>query len=126
MRKRPISVTVVCWILIAMSIISLLASTMTLNNPVTRELMAQSALPVNMQYVLMYVGVLVTLVSSVAMLKGRRWARWFYVGWSTLGFLIGIVTSPVKAAMIPGLIIFLIIVYFLFRPPATAYFTDEH
>ncbi len=122
MRKRPISVTVVCWILIVMSTISLLASTMALNNPVTRELMAQSALPVNLQYVLMYAGLLVTLISSAAMLKGHNWARWLYTGWSTLGFLVGIVTSPAKAAMIPGLVIFLIIVYFLFRPPATMFF----
>ena len=122
MNQRPKSITVVCWILIIMGAISLVTSTISFSNPITRELMAKSPIPVNIQYVMMYVGLLVMLVSGVAMLKRQNWARIVYVGWSIIGFIIGMATSPMKVAMIPGLIVFVVIVFFLFRPKANEYF----
>ncbi len=122
MNQRPKSITVICWILIAMGGISLISSTLSLNNPATQELMSKSSIPISIQYIMMYAGLLVTLVCSVAMLKGQNWARLLYVGWSTIGFIIGIATSPLKAFMIPGIIVFLIIAFFLFRPKANEYF----
>jgi hypothetical protein len=122
MNQRPKSITVVCWILIIMGAISLVTSTISLNNPMAKELMAKSPIPANIQYVMMYAGLLVMLLSGVAMLKRQNWARLLYVGWGIIGFIIGIATSPMKAAMIPGLIIFLVIVFFLFRPKANEYF----
>jgi hypothetical protein len=122
MNQRPKSITVICWILIIMGAISIVSSTLSLNNPIAKELMAKSPIPVNIQYAVMYIGLLIMLVSSVAMLKRQNWARLLYVGWSIIGFIIGIATSPMKAAMIPGLIVFLIIVFFLFRPKANEYF----
>lgn len=105
-----------------MGAISLVTSTISLNNPMAKELMAKSPIPANIQYVMMYAGLLVMLLSGVAMLKRQNWARLLYVGWGIIGFIIGIATSPMKAAMIPGLIIFLVIVFFLFRPKANEYF----
>jgi len=122
MSKRPKSITVVSWILIILGAISLVTSTITLNNPMAQELMAKSPIPVNIQYIMMYVGLLIMLVCGVAMLKGKNWARLLYVGWSAIGFVIGIATSPIKTAMIPGLVVFLIIAFFLFRPKANEYF----
>ena len=122
MNQRPKSITVLCWILIIMGAISLVTSTVSFNNPITKELMAKSPIPVNIQYAMMYVGLLVTLLSGVAMLKRQNWARLLYVSWSIIGFIIGIATSPMKAAMVPGLIVFLVIIFFLFRPKANEYF----
>lgn len=122
MNQRPKSITVVCWILIIMGALSLVTSITTLGNPVAREIMAKSPIPINIQYVMMYAGILIMLVSGVAMLNRQNWARFLYVGWSTIGFIIGLATSPMKAAMIPGIVLFLIIVFFLFRPQANEYF----
>ncbi|MCP3942848.1 MAG: hypothetical protein GY710_15365 [Desulfobacteraceae bacterium] len=122
MNQRPRSVTVICWILIIMGAISLVTCTMSLNNPMAKELMAKNVIPVNVQYIVMYVGLLIMVVSGVAMLKGQNWARLLYVGWGIISFAIGIVTSPMKVALIPGLLIFLIIIIFLFRPGANKYF----
>lgn len=122
MIQRPKSITVVSWILIILGGLSLISSTISLNNPIAREMMAKSPIPVNVQFVMMFAGILIMIISGAAMLKGQNWARLLYVGWSVLGFAIGIATSPMKAAMIPGLVIFLIIVFFLFRPKANAYF----
>jgi hypothetical protein len=129
MRTRPTSITVVAWILILMGGISLISTTLTIdtvmNNPAARELMSKSAIPVHVQYAMTYVVLLVMLVAGVAILKGQNWGRWLYVIGTALGFLIGIMTSPVKEAMIPGFVVFVVVTFFLFRPNANKYFSDQ-
>ncbi len=123
MKKRPTSITVIAWILIVTGGISLVTSTISLNNPMLKELMGRSPIPLPVQYVMMYVGLLITLISGIAMLKGKNWARFLYVIWNIISFVICIATFPMKASMIPGFIIFLIEAFFLFRPKANEYFT---
>ena len=124
MNKRPKSVTIVCWILIVMGGISLITSAGILNNPLAKELMAKSPIPVNIQYGMMYLGLLITIGCGIAMLKAQNWARRLYVSWSILGFIIGISTSKIKIMMIPGVIVFLIFTFFLYRPKANEYFNE--
>ena len=123
MKKRPTSITVIAWILIAMGGISLITSTFMINSPVARDLMSKSLIPIPIQYVMSYIGLLIMIVSGVAMLKGCNWARFLYVIWSIIGFVVGIATSPMKAAMIPSLVVFAVIAFFLFRPKASAFFS---
>ena len=59
------------------------------------------------------------------MLKGRNWARFLYIIWSIIGFIIGLTTSPIKAGVIPGIIIFIVVAYFLFNAKANEYFRAE-
>jgi hypothetical protein len=125
MKKRPTSVTVIAWILIVLGAISIIATAIMHDNPTAVALMSKSPLPVSIQYALTYFGSLVMVVSGVAMLMGHNWGRLLYVGWSVIGFVIGIITSPAKMAMIPGLVIFLILVFFLFRPKANEYFAGS-
>lgn len=123
MKSRPKSVTVICWILIVMGGLSIIpVLTGQMNNPKAMELMSQSPLPLPVQYAMIYLGLAVTFVSGIAMLKGKNWARLLYVGWSIIGFIIGIATSPAKVMMLPGIVIFAILAFFLFRPKANAYF----
>lgn len=122
MKKRPTSITVIAWVLIVLGGLSLVTTAVMTNNPTAVALMSKSALPVPVQYVISYVGSLVMVVAGVAMLKRQNWARWLYVGWSIIGFAVGLATSPTKLAMIPGLVVFLILTFFLFRPKANEYF----
>jgi hypothetical protein len=96
-----------------------------INNPDVQELMAKSPIPIPIQYAMSYAGLLVMIVSGIAMLKGKNWARLLYVIWSLVGFVIGIATSPMKAAMIPSFVVFLVVAFFLFRPKATAFFAPH-
>jgi len=96
-----------------------------MTNPATRELLSKSPIPVPVQYAMTYVALLVMLVSGIAILKGRNWGRWLYGVGTVLGFLIGIITSPVKSAMIPGFVVFVVVAFFLFRPRANKYFADQ-
>ncbi len=121
-NKRPTSITVISWLLIVGGGISLTSNTLTLNNPMVQDLMSKNPMPISMQYTMLYVGLLITIVCGIAMLKRQNWARLLYVGWGIFGSLVGVATSPMKLMMIPGIIGFLIFVFFLFRPKANKYF----
>lgn len=123
--SRPTSVTVIAWFLIVSSGMSLIASIATINNPTVRDLMAASSLPIPLQYAMTYVGLSVMIVAGLAMLNGRRWARVFYVGWSALSFTVLLVTSPVRPTLIPGLVVFALLTFLLFRPRVNQFFSDN-
>ncbi len=122
MGERPKSITVIAWFLIVTGVISVFTSWTSLNNPMVKELMAKSPLPASLQYTMLFVGLAVTIASGIGMLKGQGWAGLLYVVWGVFGFLVGLLTSPMKAAMIPGLVVFAIIVFFLYRPASNQYF----
>ena len=122
---RPTSVNVISWFLIVTGLISLAVSYFSFNNPIAVQLMAKSPLPLSVQYVLMFVGLAVTVVSGFAMRKGLNWARMLYVSSSVVGLLIGLATSPIKVGLIPGAVVLAIIAFFLFRPHTNAYFTQQ-
>jgi hypothetical protein len=119
---RPTSITVVAWILIVLGAISLI-TTLMLNNPQVAEVMSKSPIPISAQYAMTYASLLVMLISGIAMLRQQNWGRWLYVIGTALGFLAGVLTSPMKEAMIPGLVVFAVVTFFLFRPKANAYFS---
>jgi hypothetical protein len=124
MKTRPTSVTVIAWILIVTGGVTLIMSTLTADNPMTQELMARTPLPISVQYVMLYLGLLITVGSGIGLLKGQNWARMLYISWSILGMLIGFATSPMKWALIPGLAMFGVFAFFLFRPKASQYFAE--
>jgi hypothetical protein len=102
--------------------ISLVATTAMINNPAARDLVSKSPIPISAQYAMSYVGFLIIIISGIAMLKGRNWARFLYVICSLIGFIIDIVTSPMKVAMNPGVVLFLVAAFFLFRRRVNAFF----
>ena len=125
MQSRPTSLTVVCWILIVSGPLVILPLFMgTMDNPHVVELMNKSPFSISVQYALMWSGALVTSGSGVMMLYRQNWARLLYVGWNILGIIIGLTTSPIKIMLLPGIVMFAIIAFFLFRPAANDYFAD--
>lgn len=122
MTTRPRSITIISWILIVLGGISAVSTTIMIGNPMVAELMQKSPVPMWLQWVMSYAGLLVMLVSGAAMLKGANWARWLYVGWTAAGFVFAFATSPLKMAMLPGFVFFCIIAFFLFRKKANAFF----
>lgn len=123
MKKRPLALTVIGWILIVMGIVSMFATSANLKNPKIIEYMNQSPLPLSVQYAILALGVMVMTICGLGILKEKNWARFLYVGWGLGNFLMSLAIGTMQASMIPGLIIFLIIAYFLFRPEANAYFS---
>ena len=129
MKPRPTPVTVIAWLEIAGGGLGLIVTTflLLLNNPRVRDLMAHSPISAPVQHVLSYVLVVVMITSGVGMLKGQNWARLLYVIYNAINFLLGLATatSPVRVMLIPAVIIYGVIVFFLFRPKASQYFTGS-
>lgn len=125
MAKRPTSISVISWYFILGGGISLITTTAMINNPMVQDWMAQNPIPIPVQYAMNYIGLLVMIVSGVAMLKGANWARYLFAIWTLVVSVPGIVTSGMKAISIPGFVVFLVIAFFLFRPKATAFFVPH-
>lgn len=122
---RPTSVTIVGWLLIISSVFSCSGVMNAMTDPRVADVLSQSVLPLSFQYFLAWAGLLVTLVSGKGVLDGVNWARLLFVGWSGVSQLITIVTVPVTPLTIPGLVLYLIFAFILFRPAASAYFSRK-
>ena len=124
MNTRPKSVTIISWVLLVMSVISIFSTSLTYNNPEVVEIMSLSTIPITLQYIMITLGLTITIISAIGMLNCKNWARFLYVGWSMIGFVISLLTSPVIAMLIPGIIVFMIITFFLFSSKANIYFNS--
>jgi hypothetical protein len=59
----------------------LLTSTKAINNPMAQELMAKSPIPIPLQYVMLYLGLAIEILSAIFMLRAANWhARYKSVG----------------------------------------------
>jgi hypothetical protein len=130
MKARPHSVMVIAWVLIVQGLIAIGLTPLVWRMVFQKahrieELMARSSIPLPVQIVLSLLGVLVTLASGAGVFYGRNWGRVLYVTWSVIRFLLGLATSPMKPSMVrmvPGLVLFLVVVFVLFRKRASRYF----
>ena len=122
MNKRPTTVSVTAWLLIVFGAISVISTIAMVNNPQAIELMRKSPMPISLQYAINYIGLTIMIVSGAGMLKGFNWSRLLYAVWGSIGFIIGAFTSPMKMMLIPGLVFFAIVIFFLFRPKANEFF----
>lgn len=125
MKVRPTSVTVICWILLVMGIMSAAGTLMNINNPLVKESMSRGPFPLPVQYVLLALGIGVMIICGAAMLKGQNWARYLYVGWTGVALFISLWTTPVKAALLPGFVLYAVAVFILFRPRARDFFAKR-
>ena len=123
--KRPTSVTVIGWLLIVTSILSVAATYFSLNDPVAQEMMAKNLLPLSAQYAMLFGGLVITVIAAAAMLKGLAWGRTLYVVWSIISLVVALFTSPIKIAIVPGVVALAVIVFFLYRPKAVAWFNPS-
>lgn len=122
---RPRSITIISWYLIisgAYMLIYFGLNYQLFDTPLMRNMMEKSPLPIEVQIAQIFVGGAITVITGLAMLKGQNWGRWLYFLWSALGLTVGLLTSPMKFMILPGLLVFLVIAFFLFRPKANAYF----
>ena len=126
MNARPKSITIISWFLIITSLMSVVTIFFTYDNPEAVKLMKLSAMPITLQYIMMAVGVAITVLSGVLMLKANNIGRLMYVSWTAISLIIGLATSPSKAMMIPSVIFFAVITLFLFMKKSNQYFSTAH
>ncbi len=125
MKGRPISITIISWFLIITSLMSVVSTILTYNNPQVHKIMELSSIPIIAQYIFMILGIAITLFCGFLLLKAKNVGRVLYVGWGIASLVIGLIISPAKAMLIPGVVFFVIITIFLYRPNANEYFSSN-
>lgn len=120
MNKRPRSITVISWIFIALGGILTLADL----RPLVDTAAAQRFSEFNAQHPFEsardFVAHVLAVVCGAFMLCGFNWARWLLVVWIGFHVIIGFLHSSWSGLV--HTLLFAVIVYFLFRLRAAAYF----
>lgn len=128
MVSRPTSITVIGWLLIIISILSALgylSIALQQNDPQVQEALKTSPLPAPVQFGIMVAGIAIQFACGYAMLGGKNWARVLYIAWTLLGMCVALFTAPEKLLLLPGVAIFSVIIFFLYRPTANAFFAAD-
>lgn len=110
--KRPLSVTVVILVILAINTLSLLGVMMTVDQPLIQQLLA-------------YLPIVVSIACAILMFFGVNRARWTYIICGVVFLLIGLFTTPEIIWLIPGVVIFAVFAFFLLRRDANAFFTSR-
>ena len=110
MNKRPLPITVISWIFIAVGSIALLYH--------SAELKAQHPFDYGLVWVCFVR--LRAVLGGVFMLRGFNWARWLLVVWIAYHVILSAFNSPLEVVL--HSLLFSVVVYFLFRSQASAYF----
>ncbi len=63
---------------------------------------------------------ILAIVGGIFLIKGHNWARWLLLAWLALHVGISAFHSPSETAA--HAVLFIVIAYFLFTPPASKYF----
>lgn len=123
--NRPTSLTIIGWLLIVMGIFGLISQLTMQDNPAVQQVIAESPLPASVHMILGIIGAIVGVVSGYGVLKGMNWSRYLYVGWSAVGLVIGLLTTPFTSIMVLSLLFVGVFAFFLFRPAANDWFNGQ-
>ena len=124
MNQRPRSVSIVAWMIIILSAITLIKAATWLNNPAFKDALAQSPLPAPVQLGIAFIGPVLAIIAAIAILKGRSWGRLLYIVLGAIRLAVGILVASSKATMLPELVIYSVIIFVLYRPEAKEFFGD--
>lgn len=124
MPRRPLSLTIICAVLITVGSLAFLLCLFAWNNLALQKDISPTSLPSTFNRIRMLVGALIVIICSIAMLNARNWARHAYITWGGINFLVGIITSPIHSlATVPNFGIFFLSIFIIFRRGAREYFS---
>jgi hypothetical protein len=116
MDKRPRSITIIGWLFIVFGSISLLSGLVPFGDITLAQRLAELK-----GHWMVHLLRLAAIVSGVFMLYGFNWARWLLVVWIAFHIVLSALHSPLQ--LLIHISIFTVILFFLFRRQASAYFS---
>jgi hypothetical protein len=129
MIKRPKTVTFIAWFSIVVNIFALILTIWVANNFLTKVAMdfalSRDPIPLQIHYGLIYFNILSSIACSVGMLMGNNWARLMYTGLSIFWIVTGFLFPSSQSQAIPVAMVTSIILFLLYRPNVTRYFTGS-
>jgi hypothetical protein len=123
MEKRPLSLTIIAWLLIIFGLFGLYGVLTMGSNPVAMKMLAQMHVSLMFQQVFGVLGCIVSLIVAYGIFKAQPWSRVLYVVWGIIGLVVNFFTSPIKALLVISLILLVVVCYFLFSAKANEWFS---
>ena len=110
MKKRPLSVTIIAWLYIAMGVVGLAyhATEFKLARPFENDA------------VWICLVRLLAIIAGAFLLRGRNWARWLSIAW--MAWHVGLSAFHPLPELIMHSVLLGVFALFLLRPPASAWF----
>lgn len=115
MRERPLSITILGWLFMVFGSITLIGGLLPLAVVDTAGLIDEFK-----SHWMVHLSRLAAIVGGLFMLHGFNWARWLLVVWMVFHIVISAAHSWLQ--LLIHLLIFSLILFFLFRRPASEYF----
>jgi hypothetical protein len=128
MYRRPVSVTIVAWVIIILAGFSCLATfgqMLLSNDPQLDMKMGKNPLPYSVEIPLSATSAILGLVSGINMLQRANWARWLYVAMCIGLTIFDIFACPQITGMLAPLAFHGVMILFLFLPAANEYFSSD-
>lgn len=122
MQKRPLSITIIAWLLIAFTVLGLIGAFTMGSNPAMTKALDQMHMSLGMYQAWIGINSVVTIICAYGFLKGEPWSRVLYIVWGVIGLVVGFYTSPMKAAILISFLILVVVAFFLFRENANDWF----
>ena len=122
-RKRPLSLTIIAWVLIVLSLLALVGTFTMASNPAMVKMVQEMHIPLAVEQAWTVLGVIINLVVAYGILKGQPWSRVLYVVWGIIGLVVGFFLTPQKAVLVLSLVILVVISIFLFSEKANDWFS---
>lgn len=123
MEKRPVSLTIIGWLLVVLSLLGLVGIATMGSNKTAMNLLAQMHMSLAVEQAWGVLGAIVNLVCAYGILKDLPWSRVLYVLWGVIGLVVNFYISPMKAAVVLSLIILVVIAAFLWTNNANDWFS---
>ena len=125
-KERPVAVTIICGFLIVLGTITFISLSILLvaSNPTFKGLTPTNLFTSNILYIA-DIHLFILVICGIAMWKRQNWGRMIYVIATIIDILIHIAFSPSKPMHISGIILFLVFVFYLFRPETNKYFKNS-
>jgi|SRR6185369_10117820 uncharacterized membrane protein HdeD (DUF308 family) len=118
MKARPLSITIIGWLFILFGCIALISGVLPMFNATTAQRVADFK-----THWMVHISRAAEVVAGLFLIRGHNWARWLLVLWMAFHIVIAALHSVLQVAIHVG--IFSVILFFLFRRPASEYFASR-
>jgi hypothetical protein len=122
MEKRPLSLTIIAWVLVIFSLLGLVSVFTMGSNPEMVKMLDQMNISLAFEQAWTVLGTIINLLVAYGIFKGLPWSRVLYLVWGVIGVIAGFYLSPMKAAALLGLVLFVVVCAFLFTNRANEWF----
>lgn len=122
-EKRPLSLTIIGWFLVVISLFGLYGVVTAGSNAIAMKMLQQMNVSLVLYQAWGVIGAIVNLICAYGILKGYPWSRVLYVVWGIIGLVVSFYISPMKSVIVLSLIFLVIIAAFLFTNKANDWFS---